>query len=188
LSPEPAGTSHMVAVDAQGNVATMTSTIEGPFGSGLTVGGYYLNNELTDFSFAPEKDGAPVANRVEPGKRPRSAMSPTIVYGPDGHVRLALGAAGGVTIIAQVAKTIIAVVDWDLPVEEAIVSPQLVAMGDTVSVEQGTALEAMIPALQAKGHRVSARALPLKGNAVEWRDGQWIGGADRRSEGAALKE
>jgi gamma-glutamyltranspeptidase / glutathione hydrolase len=188
LSPDPAGTSHMVAVDAQGNVATMTSTIEGPFGSGLTVGGYYLNNELTDFSFAPEKDGAPVANRVEPGKRPRSAMSPTIVYGPDGHVRLALGAAGGATIIAQVAKTIIAVVDWDLPVEEAIVSPQLVAIGDGVSVEQGTALEAMIPALQAKGHRVSARALPLKGNAVEWRNGQWVGGADRRSEGAALKE
>jgi gamma-glutamyltranspeptidase / glutathione hydrolase len=188
LSPEPAGTSHMVAVDAQGNVATMTSTIEGPFGSGLTVGGYYLNNELTDFSFAPEKDGAPVANRVEPGKRPRSAMSPTIVYGPEGHVRLALGAAGGATIIAQVAKTIIAVVDWDLPVEEAIVSPQLVAMGDSVSVEQGTALETMIPALQAKGHRVTVRALPLKGNAVEWRDGQWIGGADRRSEGAALKE
>ncbi|NNM77488.1 gamma-glutamyltransferase [Sphingomonas sp. ID1715] len=188
LSPEPAGTSHMVAVDHAGNVATMTSTIEGPFGSGLTVGGFYLNNELTDFSFAPEQNGAPVANRVEAGKRPRSAMSPTIVYAPDGHVRLALGAAGGATIIAQVAKTIIAVIDWDLPVEEAIISPQLVAMGDGVAVEQGTALEAMIPALQARGHKVAARALPLKGNAVEWRDGQWIGGADRRSEGAALKE
>jgi gamma-glutamyltranspeptidase / glutathione hydrolase len=188
LSPEPAGTSHMVAVDATGNVATMTSTIEGPFGSGLTVGGFYLNNELTDFSFAPEKDGAPVANRVEAGKRPRSAMSPTIVYAPDGHVRLALGAAGGATIIAQVAKTIIAVVDWDLPVEDAIISPQLVAMGDNVAVEQATALEPMMPALRAKGHNVSARALPLKGNAVEWRNGQWIGGADRRSEGAALKE
>jgi gamma-glutamyltranspeptidase/glutathione hydrolase len=188
LSPEPAGTSHMVAVDAEGNVATMTSTIEGPFGSGLTIGGFYLNNELTDFSFAPEKNGAPVANRVEAGKRPRSAMSPAIVYGPDGHVRVALGAAGGATIIAQVAKTIIAIIDWDLPVEDAIASPQLIAMGDSVSVEQGTALEAMIPALKAKGHNVSARALPLKGNAVEWRGGQWIGGADRRSEGKALKE
>ena len=187
-SPEPAGTSHMVAVDAAGNVATMTSTIEGPFGSGLTTSGFYLNNELTDFSFAPEKDGAPVANRVEAGKRPRSAMSPTIVYAPDGHVRVALGAAGGATIIAQVAKTIIAVLDWDMPVEDAIASPQLIAMGDSVSVEQGTALEAMIPALKAKGHNVSARALPLKGNAVEWRNGQWIGGADRRSEGKALKE
>jgi gamma-glutamyltranspeptidase / glutathione hydrolase len=187
-SSEPAGTSHMVAVDAAGNVATMTSTIEGPFGSGLTVGGFYLNNELTDFSFAPEQNGRPVANRVEAGKRPRSAMSPTIVYGPDGHVRIALGAAGGATIIAQVAKTIIAVIDWDLAIDEAIAAPQLVAMGDTVAVEQGSWLEPMIPALTAKGHRVSARALPLKGNAVEWRGGQWIGGADRRSEGLALKQ
>ena len=178
----------MVAVDAAGNVATLTSTIEGPFGSGLTVNGMYLNNELTDFSFAPERNGAPVANKVEPGKRPRSAMSPTIVYSPDGRVRLALGAAGGATIIAQVAKTIIAVIDWDLPVEEAIGLPQLVAMGDGVAVEQGTTLEAMMPALRAKGHTVAARPLPLKGNAVEWRDGRWIGGADRRSEGKALAE
>lgn len=187
LSPEPAGTSHMVAVDGAGNVATMTSTIEGPFGSGLTVGGFYLNNELTDFSFAPERDGAPVANRVEGGKRPRSAMAPTIAYGPDGHVRVALGAAGGVTIIAQVAKTLIAIIDWDMPVADAIALPQIVAMGDSVAVEKGTTLEAMAPALSALGHNVVARALPLKGNAVEWRGGQWIGGADRRSEGTALK-
>jgi gamma-glutamyltranspeptidase/glutathione hydrolase len=187
-SPEPAGTSHMVAVDGDGNVASLTSTIEGPFGSGLTVNGMYLNNELTDFSFAPERNGAPVANKVEPGKRPRSAMSPTIVYAPDGKVRIALGAAGGATIIAQVAKTIIGVVDWGLPIEDAIALHQLIAMGDGVAVEQGTALEAMIPALRAKGHNVTARALPLKGNAVEWRDGRWIGGADRRSEGKALAE
>ena len=88
-----------------------TSTIEGPFGSGLTVNGMYLNNELTDFSFEPMRDGVAVANRVEGGKRPRSSMSPTIVYGPDGRVRLAVGAAGGATIIAQVAKAIIGVVD-----------------------------------------------------------------------------
>ena len=78
------------------------------------VNGYYLNNELTDFSFVPEKDGCPVANRVEGGKRPRSSMSPTIVYGPDGQVRLAVGAAGGATIPAQVAKAIIGVIDWHL--------------------------------------------------------------------------
>ena len=187
-APEPAGTSHMVAVDAGGNVASLTSTIEGPFGSGLTVGGFYLNNELTDFNLEPDLDGKPTANRVEGGKRPRSSMSPTIVYGPDGRVRVALGAAGGATIIAQVAKTLIAVLDWNLPVNEAIGLPQLVAMGNTVAVEQATALEAMVPALEARGHRVVVRALPLKGNAVEWRDGQWWGGADRRSEGAALKE
>ena len=92
---EVPSTSHFVAVDAAGNVASYTSTIEGPWGSGLTVNGHFLNNELTDFSFAPELDGAPVANRVEGGKRPRSSMSPTIVYGPDGRVRLAVGAAGG---------------------------------------------------------------------------------------------
>jgi gamma-glutamyltranspeptidase/glutathione hydrolase len=182
------GTSHSVSVDASGNVATMTSTIESSFGSGLTVGGFFLNNELTDFSFRPEIGGVPVANRVEGGKRPRSAMSPTIVYGPDGHVRVALGAAGGATIISQVAKAIIAIVDWDMTAEDAIAAPQIVAMGDNAVVEQGTWLEQMIPALTAKGHNVTARALPLKANAVEWRNGQWIGAADRRSEGAALKE
>lgn len=187
-APEPASTSHMVAVDSAGNVATLTSTIEGPFGSGLTANGFYLNNELTDFSLAPEENGKPVVNRVEPGKRPRSSMSPTIVYAPDGSVRLALGAAGGSTIIAQVAKTIIAVLDWGLPVEQAIAAPQLYANGDTLVVEQGTPLEAMIPALAALGHKPVARALPLKANAAEWRDGQWSGAADRRSEGAAFKQ
>jgi gamma-glutamyltranspeptidase/glutathione hydrolase len=182
------GTSHSVSVDGDGSVATMTSTIESSFGSGLTVGGFFLNNELTDFSFAPEKDGAPVANRVEGGKRPRSAMSPTIVYAPDGHVRVALGAAGGVTIISQVAKAIIAIIDWDMTAEDAIATPQLVAIGDNVAIEQGTWLEQMVPALEAKGHKVAARALPLKGNAVEWRNDEWIGAADRRSEGAALEQ
>lgn len=185
---EPASTSHMVAVDDRGNVVSLTSTIEGPFGSGLTAAGFYLNNELTDFSLAPVRDGALVANRVEAGKRPRSSMSPTIVYGPDGRVRVALGAAGGATIIAQVAKTIIAMIDWGLPVDAAIAAPQLYANGDTLVVERGTALEPMIPALAALGHQPVARALPLKGNAVEWRDGQWIGGADRRSEGAAFRQ
>ena len=107
--------SHFVAVDRWGDVASETSTIESSFGSGLMVNGYYLNNELTDFSFVPEKDGCPVANRVEGGKRPRSSMSPTIVYGPDGRVVLAVGAAGGSTIPAQVAKAIIGVLDFHLP-------------------------------------------------------------------------
>lgn len=187
-APEPASTSHMVAVDGRGNVATLTSTIEGPFGSGLTAAGFYLNNELTDFSFVPEKDGRRVANRVEPGKRPRSSMAPMIVYGPDGHVRLALGAAGGSTIIAQVAKAIIAVLDWGMTAEAAIAAPQLYATGDTLVIEQGSALEPLAPALAALGHRPVARTLPLKGNAAEWRDGAWSGAADRRSEGAAFKQ
>jgi len=183
------GTSHFVATDRQGNVASLTSTIESEFGSGLMVNGFYLNNELTDFSFLPEKDGCPVANRVEGGKRPRSSMSPTIVHGPDGRVRLAVGAAGGPTIIAQVAKAIIAVVDWKLPAQDAIALPVLFAPGDTVFVERGSAHEAMIPALRALGHsRVEPRAPSFKANAVEWAGGRWVGAADPRSEGAAAGE
>jgi gamma-glutamyltranspeptidase/glutathione hydrolase len=186
---EPAGTSHMVATDRWGNVATLTSTIEAPWGSGVTVGGMFLNNELTDFHVVPQAGGVLVANRVEAGKRPRSSMSPTIVYGPDGQVRLALGAAGGATIIMQVAKSIIGVVDWGRSAQEAIALPTLVAAGPGIAVERGTALERMIPALTALGHRVSFRAPgSFKANAVERVGGRWVGAADPRSEGVALSE
>jgi len=190
-TPQPErGTSHFVAVDKWGDVASDTSTIESSFGSGLMVNGYYLNNELTDFSFEPAKDGCPVANRVEGGKRPRSSMSPTIVYGPDGQVVLAVGAAGGSTIPAQVVKTIIGVLDFHLPPQQAIALPMIYAPGDTVFVESGTFLEPMIPQLQALGH-TSVRTLPpgtFKANAIERLNGRWVGGADPRSEGAALAE
>jgi gamma-glutamyltranspeptidase/glutathione hydrolase len=184
------GTSHFVAVDRWGDVASETSTIESSFGSGLMVNGYYLNNELTDFSFVPEKDGCPVANRVEGGKRPRSSMSPTIVYAPDGHVLLAVGAAGGSTIPAQVIKTIIGVLDFHLPPQQAIALPMIYAPADTVFVEAGTPLEAMIPQLKGLGH-TDVRTLPpgtFKANAIEWLNGRWAGGADPRSEGAAVSE
>jgi gamma-glutamyltranspeptidase/glutathione hydrolase len=190
-APQPErGTSHFVAVDRWGDVASETSTIESSFGSGLMVNGYYLNNELTDFSFEPEKDGCPVANRVEGGKRPRSSMSPTIVYGPDGHVLLAVGAAGGSTIPAQVVKVIVGVLDFHLPPQQAIALPMIYAPGDTVFVESGTFLERMIPQLQALGH-ASVRTLPpstFKANAIEWLKGRWVGGADPRSEGVALSQ
>jgi gamma-glutamyltranspeptidase/glutathione hydrolase len=182
-SSEVPATTHFVAVDAAGNVASYTSTIEGPFGSGLTVGGYFLNNELTDFSFSPERNGAPVANRVEPGKRPMSSMSPTIVYGPDGRVRIALGAAGGPTIIAQVAKALIGVLDWNLSAQDAIALPQIMGWGNRVTVERGTWLEAMVPQLQAMGHEITIVAPGYKANAIERVNGRWIGAADPRSEG-----
>ncbi|HEY5722188.1 MAG TPA: gamma-glutamyltransferase [Allosphingosinicella sp.] len=185
---EVAGTSHMVAVDRYGNVASLTSTIESAFGSGLMVNGFYLNNELTDFTFAPEKDGAPVANRVEGGKRPRSSMAPTIVYGPDGKVRIAIGAAGGPTIIAQIAKALIAVLDWDMSAQDAIALPVIMGIGDRVLVERGTSLEAMIPALTALGDKPSTFPPGFKANAVEWVGGRWAGAADPRSEGAAVSE
>jgi gamma-glutamyltranspeptidase/glutathione hydrolase len=184
------GTSHFVAVDRWGNVASETSTIESSFGSGLMVNGYYLNNELTDFSFEPVKDGCPVANRVEGGKRPRSSMSPTIVYGPDGHVLLAVGAAGGSTIPAQVAKAIIGVLDFHLSAQEALALPVIVAPGgDTVYLESGTFLAAMAPQLQALGHSIDYRPPgTFKANAIELVDGRWVGAADPRSEGAAVSE
>jgi gamma-glutamyltranspeptidase/glutathione hydrolase len=184
------GTSHFVAADRWGNVASETSTIESSFGSGLMVNGYYLNNELTDFSFVPEKDGCPVANRVEGGKRPRSSMSPTIVFGPDGHVVLAVGAAGGSTIPAQVVKTIIGVVDFHLGPQQAIAMPMIYSPAGTVYLESDTSLISMIPQLKALGHP-DIRTLPsgtYKANAIEWMDGKWVGGADPRSEGAALSE
>ena len=187
--PVEQGTSHFVATDRAGNVASLTSTIESVFGSGLMVNGFYLNNELTDFNAVPAVNGVAVANRVEAGKRPRSSMAPTIVFGPDGRVRLAVGAAGGATIIAQVAKAIIGVVDWRLSAQDAIALPVLYAPGDTVFVERGSAHEAMIPALRALGHSsVTPRPSSFKANAVEWRGGRWVGAADPRSEGASVEQ
>lgn len=185
---EVAGTSHMVATDRWGNVATLTSTIEAPWGSGVTVDGMFLNNELTDFSVVLAVNGIPAPNRVEGGKRPRSSMSPTLVYGPDGQVRLAVGAAGGPTIIMQVAKAIIGVVDWGRSAQDAIALPTITIARDGIAVEQGTALERMAPALTALGHRVQVREPGFKANAIERVGGRWVGAADPRSEGAAVSE
>ncbi len=185
---EVPSTSHFVTVDAQGNVASYTSTIEGPFGSGLTVNGHFLNNELTDFSFAPGSPAEPVANRVEGGKRPRSSMSPTIVYGPDGEVRIAVGAAGGTTIIAQVAKAIIGVIDWDLSAQQAIAMPQIIGLGDRLFIERATAFERFAAPLRALGHEIVLAEPGYKANALERVEGRWVGAADPRSEGVALVE
>ena len=185
---ETAGTTHMVAVDGSGDVASVTSTVEGPFGSGLTAQGYFLNNELTDFDIVPDADGVLAANRVEGGKRPRSSMSPTIVFAPDGSLRLAVGAAGGATIIAQVAKAIIGVIDWKMSAQEAIAQPLAIGMGDRLLIEKGTALEALAPALTAMGHQVLVMPMGLKANAVERVNGRLVGAADPRSEGVALAE
>jgi gamma-glutamyltranspeptidase/glutathione hydrolase len=182
------GTSDLVAVDKRGNVAEVTTTIESYFGSGLSVGGVMLNNELTDFDFVPAKDGYLVANRVEGGKRPRSSMSPTIVYNPDGSVRIAIGAAGGSTIIAQVAKALVAVLDWKLPAQEAIALGLLYAPKLDAVAEKGTQLDAMVPALQGLGEHVVVAPLGLKANAIERIGDHWVGAADPRSEGVAVRE
>ena len=184
------GTSHFAVIDRNGMAATLTSTIESAFGSGLMVNGYFLNNELTDLSIVPEVNGKPVANRVEGGKRPRSSMAPTLVYGPDGKVKLAVGAAGGVTIPAQVLKAIIAVLDWNLPVDQALALPVIFAPGgNTVFVEGGTEHEKLVPVLNGLGHPdVRLRERSFKANAVEVRGGKLVGAADPRSEGEAAQQ
>ena len=187
--PEESGTSHFVAIDREGNAVSYTSTIEGSFGSGIMVGGYFLNNELTDFSFVPEAAGRPVANRVEGGKRPRSSMAPTLVYAPDGTLFMAVGAAGGSTIPVQVARVLFGVIDFGLPLDEAVALPVLFSPGDALAVEEGTWLESLIPELQALGHaQVSARGLPLKVNAALRTPQGWTGAADPRSDGTVVAE
>ncbi|NML11090.1 gamma-glutamyltransferase [Sphingobium sp. AR-3-1] len=188
--PQPeSGTSHFVAVDRNGDIAAWTSTIESFFGSQLIANGVILNNELTDFSFTPQKDGKPVANRVEPGKRPLSSMSPTIVYDASGTPIFTIGAAGGKTIIMQVAKALIAHFDWGLSAQESIAHGLLFFNGEGLVVEQGTSLEAMKAPLEKLGHRVSINKMGLKANAAErLPDGHWQGAADPRSPGVSLQE
>lgn len=188
--PQPeSGTSHFVAVDRNGDIAAWTSTIESFFGSQLVANGVILNNELTDFSFTPEKNGAPVANRVEPGKRPLSSMSPTIVYDAAGTPIFTVGAAGGKTIIMQVAKALIAHFDWGLSAQDSIALGFEFFDKDGLVLEQGTALEAMKAPLEKLGHKVSVSRFGLKANAAErTADGHWLGAADPRSPGVSLQE
>ena len=184
---EVSGTTHFVAVDKSGNIATMTSTIEGPFGSQLVAGGFFLNNELTDFTFAPEKDGAPVANRVEGGKRPLSSMSPTIVY-KDGKPVLALGSAGGRRIIMHVTKTLIGVLDFDLPLEQAIALPNIFFNDKALMLELDRAPAGMQQQLATFGRPVVNLDFPSKVNGAQMTDTGWVGSADPRSPGTAFTE
>lgn len=188
ISSEVAGTTHFVAIDKAGNIVSMTSTVEGPFGSQLIANGFFLNNELTDFTFVPEQDGAPVANRVQPGKRPLSSMSPTLVFDRSGRPVLALGSAGGKRIIMHVAKTLIGYIDFDLPADEAIALPNIYFGRDAVLVEQGTSLADKAKDLARYGSTVAASDLPSKVNAVALTPQGWRGYADPRSEGVALTQ
>lgn len=180
------GTSSLTAVDRWGNVAQATVTIESVFGSGQSMNGIFLNNELTDFNLSPEQEGMLTANRIEGGKRPRSSMSPLIVFDPAGKVRMSIGAAGGSTIIAQIAKALIGVIDWKMTAQDAISMGLLYAPGPGGVVERGSHLEAMLPGLAALGERLTVAPLGLKANAIEWRDGGWAGAADPRSEGVSM--
>ncbi|HEX7781702.1 MAG TPA: gamma-glutamyltransferase [Sphingobium sp.] len=189
ISSEVAGTSHFIAIDHDGDITEMTSTIESFFGSQLVANGFSLNNELTDFTFAPEKDGAPVANRVEGGKRPLSSMSPVIVYDADNKPIFAVGAAGGKTIIMQVAKALIAHFDWGQSAQDSIAMGLLFFDKNGLVIEQGTNLEPLKEPLEKLGHTVSVAKMGLKANAAErLPDGRWVGAADPRSPGVSLQE
>ncbi len=184
-SLELPSTSHFVIVDADGNVVSMTSTIENAFGSRLMVGGFLLNNELTDFSFVPEKDGKPVANRVEGGKRPRSSMSPTIVM-KEGQPYLALGSPGGSRIIGYVLKNLVAHLDWGLDVQQAIELPNAVNRFGSYDLEAGTEAEQLVTPLRELGYEVQVRDLNSGVHAVLIGDKHLEGGADPRREGRVM--
>lgn len=187
---EPAGTSHFVVVDAEGDVVSMTTTVESVFGSGRMAAGFFLNNQLTDFSFEPLRaDGLPAANAVAPGKRPRSSMSPIIVLDMNGRFVAALGSPGGTSILAYNVKALIAVLDWGLPMQEAFDLPNLAARGDGF----GADAERFSPGLRAA---LGERGIVIRPNTSEnsglhgaiWRRGPgggwgWDGGADDRREG-----
>ena len=183
-----AGTSHMVIRDADGNALSMTTTIESGFGSRVMVGGFLLNNELTDFSRRPEQDGLPVANRVEGGKRPRSSMAPTMVF-KDGVPYLLIGSPGGSRIINYVAKSLIAILDWDMDPQDALATGHFSHRnGKTLDLEQGTGAASLAEALETKGHRVKVRNLNSGLHAILIKDGKLLGAADPRREGIAMGE
>ena len=179
--PMENGTTHFAVVDADGNAVSYTSTIEGAWGSGLHWGGFYLNNELTDFSMTPEVDGKPVANRVEGGKRPRSSMAPTIVFDEEGQVVLVIGAAGGPTIPVQVARSIIGVIDFGMSAEEALSLPLLMAFGEVAITEEGSVVADLVDDLKARGHK-DIRVISPRGktNALRRIDGGWEAADDPR--------
>lgn len=191
VTAEAAGTSHLVVVDAAGNAVSMTTTVESVFGSGRMAAGFFLNNQLTDFSFQPlEVDGTPAANAVAAGKRPRSSMSPIIILDRNGRFLGALGSPGGTSILAYNAKALIAVLDWDLSMQAAFDLPNLVARGDGFGADTDRFSGPLQAGLAGRGINLRPNASENSGlHGAIWRPGPagwgWDGGADDRREGVA---
>ncbi len=186
-SPEFPNTSHFVIVDSKGNAVSLTTSIEQGFGSGVMTAGFLLNNQLTDFSLVPEVDGVPVANRVEALKRPRSSMSPMIVFDEQGELVHLVGSPGGPRIINYVAQTLIGVLDWNLDMQAAINLPRVTNLNGVTALEKGTPIAELEAVLQQRGHEVRVQDLNsgLHGISV-LPDGTLFGGADPRREGIAV--
>lgn len=185
---ESPGTSHLSIVDAEGNAVSFTTTIENGFGAQMMASGYLLNNQLTDFSAVPEQEGKPVANRVEPGKRPRSSMAPVMVFDAEGRLILVVGSPGGARIIAYVARTVMRVIDGGADIAVAIAKPHVATTGAGAELEKGTDAEKFAPQLEAMGHKVVVRELNSGLHGIQIGDGTLTGGADPRREGLAAGE
>jgi gamma-glutamyltranspeptidase/glutathione hydrolase len=190
-SPEIPSTSHISVVDKYGYAIAMTTTIEAQFGSHQMVRGFLLNNQLTDFSFTAEENGKPVANRVQGGKRPRSAMSPTLVFEKGTrNLVLTTGSPGGSAIINYTAKVLVGSLDWGMNVQQAISLPNVGSRNGPTEVEQGRVSDALIEGLKARGHdvKVMEQTSGLQGIMRVNVDGKpgWFGGADPRREGIAM--
>jgi gamma-glutamyltranspeptidase / glutathione hydrolase len=188
---ERPSTSHFSIVDQNGDAVSMTTSVQGAFGSQLMAGGFILNNELTDFDYEPESGGKPVANRIEGGKRPLSSMAPTLVLDDRERLRLVVGSPGGTQIIGFVVQTLVGVLDWRLDVQQAVAAPHFLAQEGPIELEQGTALTADAAALGALGHTTVVRGMNsgLHAIAIEYgdKDKRTLSGAvDPRREGVAL--
>jgi len=185
MSIEFPSTSHISIIDGDGNAVSVTTTIENGFGSRVMSNGFLLNNELTDFSFSSYKDGYPIANRLEPGKRPRSSMAPTIVL-KDGKPYLIVGSPGGSRIIGYVAKALIAHIEWGMDIQTAISLPNMLNRFGTYDLEKGTAAEQFKAPLEAMGFKVSIRDLNSGLQGIMIKKEGLFGGADPRREGIVL--
>lgn len=182
------GTSHMSIVDRWGNAVAFTTTIEAPFGAQIMLRGFLLNNELTDFSPEPEANGKKIANRVEPGKRPRSSMSPTLVLDRDRRLVLAVGSAGGSRIIGDVLHTVIGVLDWDLPVAAALAQPRMNNRNGPTELELGMWPASVVDGLRGLGHQVQVRGHEGGLAGIRRSGDGWEGGADPRRDGVSRGE
>ncbi|RTE87151.1 MULTISPECIES: gamma-glutamyltransferase [Gammaproteobacteria] len=184
---EQPNTSHFSIVDAAGNVVSMTTSIEMGFGSTVMAGGFLLNNQLTDFSIVPERNGVPVANRVEAGKRPRSSMTPVIMFGVDQQPVYALGSPGGQRIINYVTQVILGLSDWDKSLQQAIEMPHITNLNGSTAVEEDLAPQSWLRALQERGHDVQVRGLNSGIHGIYLRPDQRLeSGVDPRREGKAI--
>ncbi len=188
LTEDVPGTSHFAVVDAAGNAVTMTTTVESVFGSNVMAGGMFLNNQLTDFSFEPQRGGHPVANAPAPGKRPRSSMAPIMVFDAEGELFALVGSAGGSRIPLYVVQAVIALVDWDMTMQEALDLPHFGNRNGATELETGTELEALVPALEALGHPVRTTVMNSGTHGIRIHEGRMDGGADLRREGVVLPE